>query len=106
MVTAEFTRKPPRSRNPALVARRRAAARRVAKPDPMREFLSRHLGKLGLATTITFAVASALEEQQAERDEDLALVLKRYVGDALAAEVEAIHSLLEEPRAAEGGRPQ
>jgi hypothetical protein len=106
MVTAEFTRKPPRSRNPAPVARRRAAARRVAKPDPMREFLSRHLGKLGLATTITFAVASALEEQQAERDEDLALVLKRYVGDALAAEVEAIHGLLEAPRAAEGGRPQ
>ena len=70
-------------------------ARRVAKPDPLREFMFRHVGKLGLATTMTFAIACALEQQKAEQDEDLALLLKRYVGDALAAEVETIDRLLQ-----------
>jgi hypothetical protein len=62
----------------------------------------RHVGKLSLATTVTLAVSSALEQQKAERDEDLALVLKRHVGDVLASEVEALQSLLQEPKGEEG----
>jgi hypothetical protein len=44
--------------------------------------------KLQLTLAVVMAAVKALEQQAAEQDEDIALVLKRHVGDALSRELE------------------
>lgn len=103
MVAVHLNRKSPSARTPA--ASRPPGGGRDPKDDALRLDLFDFIRKLQLTLAVVIAAVKALEQQAAEQDEDIALVLKRYVGDALAGEIDKWEAILQaQRRAGEGVR--
>lgn len=94
MVIAESNRKSVRFRNPTALPPRRIAGRHNQKTDPLHTELFHLIRKLQLTLAVVSAAVKALHAQAAEQDEDIALVLQRHVGDALALEIDKWDALL------------
>jgi hypothetical protein len=101
MVAVHTNRKSPRTRTPA--SSRPPGGGRDPKDDALRLDLFDFIRKLQLTLAVVMAAVKALEMQAAEQDEDIALVLKRHVGDALSRELEKWEAILQAQRRAGKG---
>lgn len=100
MVTADSSRKAPRSRNPFRLLPSQPGRPPDSKADFLRADLFDLLRKLQLTLTVVMAAVRALEHQAAEQDEDIAQLLKRYVCDALGVEIEKWEAIMRAQRRA------
>lgn len=93
MATKQTT-KGPRVRN-ITPMERRLQTRRQQGSDPLQLELFKLIRVLQLTMAVVSAAVGALKAQAAERDEDIALLLQRHVGDALGKEVEKWEHMLQ-----------
>lgn len=94
MATRNLTRNTPPTRKPA----RTRVLKKPPSPDGISDALHQELmqliRKLQLTLSVVTASVKALRAQGADQDEDIAVVLQRYVGDALDLEIQKWDSLM------------
>jgi hypothetical protein len=89
---------------------KRPSIRRESKPSgaarehPVQQRLVELIRSLEQMESVVRVATAALENQNSDRDEDVARVLRRNVGDRLSAEIEKMAQLLASLRRAPGGR--
>lgn len=101
MAKPNLTRNPRVSTKPARTPVLRKAPPDKGIPDPLHEQLMQLTNKLQLTLCVVTASVKALRAQGADQDEDIAVVLQRYVGDALDLEIQKWDALM----ALRAGRP-